>query len=539
MAPLGLSRREALACILGAPVAACMHREAAPRLPPGSMLGAAVQLGHRLRDGDGMPQPGPDAWHTVEGVVVGAGVAGLSAAWQLRRDGLQAGRDFVVLELEQAVGGTARSGQSATGGYPWGAHYLPAPLHTNPDLVALLAEMGMVEGVDAQGDPQIDEAVLCRDPEERVFYQGCWYEGLYLYAGASPQDLAELAAFQRQVQQWVAFRDAAGRRAFTIPVAACSQDVRCTDLDKITCTQWLRAQGWTSPRLHWLMNYACRDDYGTHMDHTSAWAGLFYFASRVPRPGADSRPIMTWPAGNGRLVQHLSQGVPVQRDTLVVDVLPQAQGVQVLALADGGRRAVGYRARWVIFAAPQFVAKRVLRPWRSAPPSHIDSLEHGSWVVANLHLRQRPRETGFPLAWDNVLYDSPSLGYVVNTHQLDRSRGPCVLTYYHPVVERDARAARQKLLHLDHSHWAEAVLRDLRRAHPDLPGAVERLDVMRWGHAMVRPLPGVLWGPGRQAAAQPYRNVHFAHSELSGMALFEEAFYHGLRAARAVVARKA
>jgi hypothetical protein len=36
----------------------------------------------------------------------------------------------------------------------------------------------------------------------------------------------------------------------------------------------------------------------------------------------------------------------------------------------------------------------------------------------------------------------------------------------------------------------------------------------------------------------PWRGIHFAHSELSGMALFEEAFYHGVRAAEEVLAAR-
>ena len=43
---------------------------------------------------------------------------------------------------------------------------------------------------------------------------------------------------------------------------------------------------------------------------------------------------------------------------------------------------------------------------------HHTAFEYGSWMVANLHLRARPRSTGFPFAWDNVIMDSPSLGYV-------------------------------------------------------------------------------------------------------------------------------
>jgi hypothetical protein len=69
-----------------------------------------------------------------------------------------------------------------------------------------------------------------------------------------------------------------------------------------------------------------------------------------------------------------------------------------------------------------------------------------------------------------------------------------------------------------------------------LSSLVTRLDVMRWGHAMIRPQPGFLWGASRRAAAQPLRGIHFAHSDLSGLPLCEEAFDQGERAAREALA---
>ena len=66
-------------------------------------------------------------------------------------------------------------------------------------------------------------------------------------------------------------------------------------------------------------------------------------------------------------------------------------------------------------------------------------------------------------------------------------------------------------------------------------GGQRRLDVMRWGHAMIRPRPSFIWGSDRAAAARPFRGVHFANADLSGVGLFEEAFYHGVRAAEEVM----
>jgi hypothetical protein len=196
---------------------------------------------------------------------------------------------------------------------------------------------------------------------------------------------------------------------------------------------------------------------------------------------------------------------------------------------------VGLGAEEVVFALPRFLAAPLLAPYRARPPAHLGETLYGSWMVANLTLRDRPSSRGFPLAWDNVLYDSPSLGYVVATHQSGRDFGPTVLTYYLPLVDEDPRRARARLLATTWEEWVATILADLRPAHPGLPELVERIDVYLWGHAMVRPRPGYCWGEALAASARPLGRVHFAHTDLSGMALFEEAQYWGMRAAEAIL----
>jgi protoporphyrinogen oxidase len=470
----------------------------------------------------------------VGAVIVGGGVAGLSAARRLLDAGFD---DFILLELEGAPGGTARSGNSPVVAYPWGAHYLPAPMKENAALISLLDEMGILEGRTDEGEPIVAEQYLCRDPEERIFFRGRWYEGLYLRAGATADDLAQMEAFNAEVNRWVAWRDGRGRRAFAIPVATGSDDAEVTALDKISMLDWLDSRGWNSPRLRWLIDYGCRDDYGLTLDQTSAWAGLFYFASRIKKPGDEAEPLMTWPEGNGRLVAHLYGKVRsrVRLGLAAAEIIPTdpagRSGVDVIALDSLGGAAFGFHAEQVIFAAPHFLARHVIRPYRDDPPPHVSEFQYGAWMVANLFLKDRPTDKGFPLAWDNVLYESKSLGYVVATHQRGLDRGPTVFTYYYPLCDADPRKARSDLLSAGWEHWAEVALADLSRAHYDIRHLTERIDVMRWGHAMVRPRPGFVWSGARRAAAMAYRGIHFAHTDLSGVALFEEAFYHGNRAA--------
>jgi hypothetical protein len=137
-----------------------------------------------------------------------------------------------------------------------------------------------------------------------------------------------------------------------------------------------------------------------------------------------------------------------------------------------------------------------------------------------------------------VLYESPSLGYVSATHQACIDHGATVLTYYYPFTGDSPRDARAELLAMEWEDCADLVMSDLGRAHAEIGSLVDRLDVMRWGHAMIRPRPGFCWGAARKAAARPYRGIHFGNTDLSGVALLEEAFYHGLRAAEEVLAAR-
>jgi hypothetical protein len=534
---VNLSRRELLAAFLGTPFAMAACRDGgANRFPDGEIVGANWQLGHMLLEGRNFEVPA-DNWRNVKIAIVGAGVAGLSAAWKLKKQSVD---DLVLLELEKEVGGTSRSGTGTPVGYPWGAHYLPIPFRENQELIDLLDEMQITDGRAADGAVAIKEQFLCREPEERVFYKGRWYDGLYLHVGESEEDKRQLAEFENQINFWVSWRDASGKRAFVVPSAHCSNDAEVTALDKISFADWLSEWGFNSERLIWYCDYACRDDYGLKLDQTSAWAGLFYFCSRVRKSGAESQPFITFPEGNGRFVHHLAEQVSdkIMRSHLAVSIAPRETGVDVICLAD--RELRGFRCEKVIYASPVFTAPYVVRGFAENLPFNAAAFHSNSWFVANLHLNDRPKPRfarDFPLAWDNVLYESPSLGYVNATHQKGIDYGATVWTYYYPMCHEEN--GRTKLFNYEWRELADVCMTDIARAHPEIYDLTERIDIMRWGHAMISPQPGFIWGSERHKAMEPYRNIHFAHTDLSGIALFEEAFYHGLRAAGSVLSAEA
>jgi len=532
---MNFTRREILTAFLGFPFALSACRtNSANNFPEGEIVGANVNVGHLLRENRNVEVPA-NKWETIKVAIIGGGTAGLTAAYKFQKENFN---DFVLLELENKIGGTAQSGTSNLVGYPWGAHYLPVPFQENTELISLLDEMQLTDGRNQAGEIIVKEQFLCREPEERVFYKGRWYEGLYLNAGASDDDKLQLAEFQKQIDFWVNWRDANGKRAFTLPIAECSTDAEVAALDKISFADYLRQKGFTSERLFWYCDYATRDDYGLKLEQTSAWAGLFYFCSRVRNSGEESQAFITFPEGNGRFINFLHDKVKdkTKLKTIALEIVPNENGVDVVCLNTETNELKGFHCEKAIFAAPIFTSKYLIRDYKQNAPDFVKEFEHNAWFVANLFLKDRPKARftkDFPLAWDNVLYESPSLGYVNATHQKGIDYGATVLTYYYPMcAEENARA---KLFGLNWKDLADVVLTDLSRAHADIYDLTERIDIMRWGHAMISPRPNFLWSSKREQAQKPYRNIHFAHSDLSGIALFEEAFYHGIRAANEIL----
>jgi len=104
-----------------------------------------------------------------------------------------------------------------------------------------------------------------------------------------------------------------------------------------------------------------------------------------------------------------------------------------------------------------------------------------------------------------------------------------------PLSRETPQEARKILMTRSLGTWQRIVANDLLTMNPDLAGAIERIDIWRWGHAMISPAPGFLSTPARQAAIAARPPIVFAHSDMSGLSLFEEAHYRGVVAAEAVL----
>jgi hypothetical protein len=532
------SRRKFLvagaATAIAAGAAPFVLRSAKPRYTGGIVGGNSV-LGHAMRDGK-LPPSVENA--EVEVVIVGGGIAGLAAARRLKRDGLN---NFMLLELESQPGGNATSGQNTVSAYPWGAHYVPLAGSDAPEITQLFEELSVITGRNTAGLPIYNEEYLCADPMERLFLNGRWQEGLVPQLGLSASEQRTIESFLAEMNALKAARGSDGKRAFTIPVDESSRDEAFRQLDRITMAEYLRSRGWLDcVPLRWYVNYCCRDDYGAGIDQISAWAGVHYFASRdAQAANAPSYAVVTWPEGNGWLVRQMRSPLAtnIRTSCAVWNVEAKDAGFAVGYYDLARDRSVRVQAKGVIWAAPRFVAQRAVRALRE-PSLDSSSITYSPWMVANLTSNTLPEGLGASLAWDNVIYDNDSLGYVVATHQnLHPFPKRTVITYYQPLDSEEPVAARRLALEQTYDQWCRQIFANLNTAHPDLEKHTSHLDVWLWGHAMVRPVPGFIWGDTRQKMLQPMGNLLFAHSDMSGISIFEEAYIHGVRAGDSLLKR--
>ncbi len=542
---VSLQRRQWLSAAVagvGASLAAC-QRQRPESTMDGSFSGVNVERGHHVRDhASAYATPTADHTRRTRVLIAGGGVAGLAAARALRLRGID---DFALFDLEDDAGGNSRGGMLGAIACPLGAHYLPVPNDDACEVQDFLEEMGLRRRVS--GRWQYDERHLCHSPQERLYFEGHWQEGLLPVEGVGTQTLAQYHRFSQGVEA------AQAQQRFAIPAFKTAWGPRHQALDAVTFAAWLESQGLDDPYLLWYLDYCCRDDYGAGIATVSAWAGIHYFASRhgftVPGlgPAEHDGGILTWPDGNATLTRALLSGLGdrVHTASSVLRVRVLRHGVEVDVLNHHTATVVRWQAQHCILALPVHIAARVVDSPPAALQAAAQRVSHAPWTVTNLHLHtplhDRP---GAAPAWDNVIYTplrvgGTGLGYVDARHQsLDPRPGPTVLTHYRALGGNapTLRAARHHLLTQPWQHWRDATLAELSVAHPDLPSKVTRMAITRYGHAMAIPTPGTLDFLRKidrfDRSSKTYllsksERLSFAHSDWSGYSIFEEAFTRG------------
>jgi FAD dependent oxidoreductase. len=229
-------------------------------------------LGHQLW-AKNFPKPTEEI--KTKYLIVGGGISGLSAARHFKNHGED---DFLMVELENHLGGNSSNGENKFSKFPLGAHYLPIPNKEDVEIIEFLRECKMYLGDDENGLPILDDYQLTFPKEERLFFKNSWQNDLVPLKGISEETKKEIEIFFKMMDEFRTKKDALGKYWFDIPLNKSSDEGK--NLDEITFADWLSKNKFKSEELLWVLDYSCKDDYGLGIQYVSAWAGIHYFAGR-------------------------------------------------------------------------------------------------------------------------------------------------------------------------------------------------------------------------------------------------------------------
>ena len=80
------------------------------------------------------------------------------------------------------------------------------------------------------------------------------------------------------------------------------------------------------------------------------------------------------------------------------------------------------------------------------------------------------------------------------------------------------------------------VFEELKLAHPHFEEMVEEVYFHKLGHGMISPVPNSIFGEKKAFLKKDIEDrIFFAHTDLSGISIFEEAFHQGIIAAKKMI----
>ncbi|POY39921.1 twin-arginine translocation pathway signal protein [Flavobacterium alvei] len=482
-------------------------------------------LGHQLRVQD-FPKPTQEI--SVSYLIVGGGISGLSAARQLTKRRIT---DFLMVELEDHLGGNSSNGENKYSKYPLGAHYLPLPNLEDKALLEFLEEEKIILGYDSKGFPKFDETQLTIAPDERLFYKNNWQEGVVPKAGNTTEEDQELVRFFKLMDDFRTKKDEQGKYWFMIPLAESSENEDVKKLDSITMKRWFEENQFTSKPLFNYIDYCCKDDFGLGIHYVSAYAGIHYFAGRKQNASADKQDtVLTWPEGNSRLAHHLQKYVKGKslKNHLVFQIENSNNKTVAKVFDNTTKTTIAIKADKILLATPQFVNQYLLENRKNL----ASNFHYTPWLLATLVVSDLTDNGSFPLCWDNVIYGSKGLGYVYDQQQsLQQIQDKKVITYYYSFSSADLKKTRREIYKKPKEYWKQMVFDDLKIAHPNIKLLTESIEIHLLGHGMISPVPDFIYGQAKKEASKSIDDtIYFAHSDLSGISIFEEAFHQGINA---------
>jgi oxygen-dependent protoporphyrinogen oxidase len=440
-------------------------------------------------------------------VVVGGGIAGLSAAWRLRH------RDVLLLEAADRLGGRMRSDPRGDYWMNYGAHLFPAP----GSLVDSMARDCGLETVPVTGSMMglaVGSTLLNRGRVETYPFR----------LPLSPRERVAFAKAGLKVQRAVAAYQRLARAAPGETPADVTARVLAFEGDR-TFADFL---GPLPPAVDAI--FSCAAHRATaEPSQLSAGCGIGLFA--LVWGGKGTLTARNLPGGTGRLPAALGRelGERARTGCRVTGLRPDGEELLVEYVA--GREAHAVRARHVIVAAQAPFAAPLVAPVAGDAAAALEQLTYGAFLSVAVETSETTR-----MPWDDVYaMATPGRAFDMFTNQAHvlrrdgerRPGGSLMLFTGGPAAAALMRESDQTI--------TQRFLADLHDLYPQTRGAIAGATVHRWE------LGNVYARPGRhrlqaslEGALGAHANLHLAGDYFAELGNMEAAARTGAVAAERV-----
>jgi oxygen-dependent protoporphyrinogen oxidase len=414
-------------------------------------------------------------------VVVGGGLAGLTAAWELRD------RDIVVLEAGDRVGGRLRSEPRGDVWLNFGAHVVGGPSSATGELLRTL-------GVDARPVPG---RLAAAEMGGRVVARGP-VEAMPLLLPLSPSGRVAL------VRAGARMRLAVGRYAAVAEPRpgeghAARQQRMLDFMDDRSMAEFL---GRLPADADGLFRATLTRSSGEPEDLHAGY-GVGYFHLVWNRDSGLSWNIV---GGSAVLPQTLAAGLgdAVRLGTSATEVTETPDAVEVAYRAPDGSTG-RLSAQAAVLAVPAYAALAVAPGLRADTRSALEQIPYGPYVVGAFLTDERR-----PMPWDGIYAlatPQRSFSMLFNTANVlrrpGRSREPGGSLMVYAAADLARALAEQ-----DDTEIERSFRDDLFAIYPDARRVVREVVIHRWERGLPYPRPG---RAALQASlTQPLGRIHLA-----------------------------
>jgi hypothetical protein len=431
--------------------------------------GEHFEICHQIRDGHAFDRP--DATRKADIVIIGGGVAGLSAAYFLR------GKDFLLLEKEDHFGGNAYQEQYEGQPFATGSAYA----YKGDEGDQLAAEIGLKLLPVDNPDPTI---------VNKTFVADTWKKGM----DELPYPKEVRASFRK-------FRD----DMMKINLRERIVELDSEPLTKYTATYAPEVQQWWD-------GYG-PSNWGAVSEDSSALLGIG--AMQDLASGGDAKRVIL-PGGLGCITHKLVEVLQPQYkdrmlgDATVVAVVHDKDTVRITYFHEGKLTTVAAKA--VLMCTPKHITSRLVLNLPREQKIAMRRTRFAPYPVVNVIFDKPVYNRGYD-TWcpGNSFTDFIVADWTVR-HQPGYKQKNNILSFYTPLPEN------QRATLLDETQCktlAARVLADFQKLMPEFNVDPMEVRIYRRGHPMFMGVPRQ-YTINRVAAAHPMDRIFFGNADSGG-----------------------